>query len=132
MDFLASRQSRERRNVDTEDAVLVHGGSERRVKGMDTFHEEDIPVSEAHAAAFVHDGLAFLEIILGDDDFLACEQVVEVGVEHVDVHRSERFEIVFALFVLRGLVARHEIVVQLDDLRAEPEDAALLRDAQRR
>ena len=99
---------------------------------MDAFHEEDVLVSEAHASALVHDGLSFLEVVLGDDDFLAGEQVVEVGVEHFDVHCSERLEVVFSLLILRSLVTRAEIIVQLYDLRGESEHAALLGDAQRR
>ena len=81
--------------------------------------------------AWIHDGAPLLEVELGDNDLLAGEQVVEVGVKKLDVHGSKGLEIVLSVLVLWSHLAGEEVIVQLYHLGRYAKDPALLCDTQR-
>ena len=130
MHFLAAGQGRQGGDVHVEDALLVHVVGQGGIQGVDAFHKQYVVALQLHSARGVQDAAPFLEVEFGDDDFAPGEQVVEVLVEQFHVHSAEGFEIVFAVFVLGGLLAGLEVVVEFYHLGGDAEHAALLRDAE--
>ena len=129
--LVAAGQGGQGGDIYVVDAVAVHIRGERRIQRVDAFHEEHVVLFQLHPPGLVEDGLALFEIEFGDNHFPAREQVVQVFVQKLHVHCSQRLEIIFPLLVLRGMLAVYEIIVQLYHLGVQAQHLALLRDAER-
>ena len=98
---------------------------------MYAFHKEHIALFKLHPAAFVKYGLSVHEVEFRNYDFLAGKQVIEVLAEQFDIHRLESLVVLVAVFVKRGTVPFHEIVVEFYHFRGNPKHAALLGNPER-
>ena len=114
----------ESRCIDTEDLGRVDSRYHGRIQGMDTLHDEDVLLVELHHVA-AEATPSFLEVEAGNFDRLAFQELVELLSEEVQVHGAQCLEVILAFLVDRRAVSVDEVVVQFDDLRVHPEDAAL-------
>ena len=97
---------------------------------MDSLHNEYILLFEFHPVA-LESADASLEVESWNLHLLAREQVVQLCIEKIEVHRMKRLEVIVPVLVLRSVLAIDEIVVKFDDLRVQPENLALLRETER-
>ena len=87
-------------------------GQQSRVQAVDAFQNDELAFFELHDVA----GLAAAEVEaeLGQLDFLAGNQLLEVGLEPGGVEGFERFKLVSSLFVFGRLLPVEEVIIQLE------------------
>ena len=93
---------------------------------MDSLHDEDVLLMELHHVAFEILSAVF-EVKARKLHLLAFQQVVELASQKVQIHCSERLEVIFSILVTRSELPVYKVVVQLDDAWIQAEDAALER-----
>ena len=92
---------------------------------MDSLHNEYILLFEFHPVA-LESADASLEVESWNLHLLAREQVVQLCIEKIEVHRMKRLEVIVPVLVLRSVLA-----IKFDDLWVQPENLALLRETER-
>ena len=101
------------------------------IQSVYSFHNEYVILLEFQEIAVI-DLLALGEQEMRNLDSLALKQFVDLAVEELCIHCPKTFEIWLAVRSERGQFAVHEIIVQLNDLGMQSEDAALESDSEGR
>lgn len=121
---VVQRDGGEGRDVEFEDAALVDLGEELGVEGVDAFDDQYHVVGHLHGLTVVV-AVAVFEVEGWEFHLLACQQLVELGVEEVEVDGVEMLEVPFAVLVFGCVFAVDEVVVHGEDHGADAEHGEL-------
>ena len=111
-------------DVDAELLAIGNAWREARIEAVDTLDDQDRPLAESERL-LVPLPFSGDEVVARNLDLLARNEATEVVVEEREVDRFEGFVVILALFVPRGLLALHEVVVEGDEYGVEAQHAEL-------